>query len=122
MTTNRLTIRVCMKSRRIFLTRRMIGLLGNPTHLSFWYDEKNEKLIISAASKDDLDAYEIPQNYWKRTKYSCAMARIAFLKALQYRLGWDDDGRYSFEGMLVQSGESPAAIFHLATEEQLHKQ
>ena len=56
MTTNRLTIRVCMKSRRIFLTRRMIGQLGNPTHLSFWYDEKNEKLIISAASKDDLDA------------------------------------------------------------------
>lgn len=109
-----LTIRVCMKSKRIFLTRRMIGLLGNPTHLSFWYDEESGKLLISAASKDDLDAYEIPPSYWRRTKHSCAMARIAFLKALQYRLGWEDDGRYSFEGELAQSRDSPAAIFDLA--------
>ena len=113
MTTNNLTIRVCMKSRRIFLTRRMIGLLGNPTHLSFWYDEENGKLLISAASKDDLDAYEIPPSYWRRTKHSCAMARIAFLKALQYRLGWTDDGRYSFEGELVQSGDALTAVFDL---------
>ncbi len=36
-----------MKSKRIFLPRRMIGLLGNPTHLSFWYDEENGNLLIS---------------------------------------------------------------------------
>jgi len=113
MTMNSLHIRVCMKSKRIFLTRRMIGLLGNPTHLNFWYDEENGKLLISAASKDDLDAYEIPVAYWRRTKHSCAMARIAFLKALQYRLGWEDDSRYSFEGELAESGRIPAAVFDL---------
>lgn len=116
MKTNNLSIRVCMKSKRIFLPRRMIGLLGNPTHLSFWYDEENGNLLISAASKDDLDAYEIPPAYWVRTKNSCAMARIAFLKALQYRLGWKDDGRYSFEGILTQSGEIPAAVFRMTEE------
>ena len=106
MKSNNLSIRVCMKSKRIFLPRRMIGLLGNPTHLSFWYDEE----------KDDLDAYEIPPAYWVRTKNSCAMARIAFLKALQYRLGWKDDGRYSFEGVLTQSRETPAAVFRMTGE------
>ena len=120
MKTSNLTIRVCMKSRRIFLTRRMIGLLGNPTHLSFWYDEEKGNLLISASSKDDLDAYEIPPAYWKRTKYSCAMARIAFLKALQYRLGWEEDGRYTFEGALVQSGDTKAAIFDLTKNMRLY--
>lgn len=121
MKNNNLSIRVCMKSKRIFLPRRMIGLLGNPTHLSFWYDEENGNLLISAASKDDLDAYEIPPAYWVRTKNSCAMARIAFLKALQYRLGWEDDGRYSFEGILTQSGEIPAAVFRMTGEMEVQQ-
>ena len=72
MKSNNLSIRVCMKSKRIFLPRRMIGLLGNPTHLSFWYDEENGNLLISAASKDDLDAYEIPPAYWLETGWQLA--------------------------------------------------
>ena len=49
-----------------------------------------------------------------------AMARITFLKALQYRLGWDDNGRYSFEGVLTQSGEIPAAVFRMTEEMKTH--
>ncbi len=109
-----LTMRICLVSKRMYLTCRVIGLLGNPTHLNFWYDELNGNLIISPAQKDDLDAYEIPGYFWKATKHSCIVARIAFLTALQYRLGWEEGSRYRFQGSLVESGDMPAAVFDLA--------
>ena len=111
-----LTMHVCLKRKRIILTRQLIRQLGNPSHLSFWYDEANEGLIISAASKDDLDAYEIPRYFWKYTNKSCDLSRQAFLKALQYRLGWKDGVRYSFDGDFVQTKDAPAVVFHLAEE------
>ena len=117
---NSLTLRVCLGRKRIFLARYMINQLGNPSHLSFWYDESAGKLIVSPAAKDDLDAYEIPQYFWKSgTKHSCEVARIAFLKALQYRLGWEDGGAYLFEGSFTGSGEVPAAVFNLANGNRL---
>ena len=45
-----------------------------------------------------------------------AMARITFLKALQYRIGRDDGGRYSFEGVLTHPRETPAAVFRMTSE------
>ena len=117
---NSLTLRVCLGRKRIFLTRHLIKGLGNPSHLSFWYDEANGKLFISPAEKDDLDAYEIPRYFWADgRKRSCEVARIAFLKALQYRLGWVDGGAYLFEGAFAESGEVPAAVFNLANGNRL---
>ena len=110
---NNLTMRVCLGRKRIFLSRWMIKLLGSPTHLNFWYDEFDGNLIISPAKKDDMDAYEIPKYYWKNTKQSCEVARIAFLTALQYRIGWKSGDRYIFEGTMVESGNTPAAVFNL---------
>ena len=107
------TFKVCLGRRRLSLTRYVITQLGNPTHLSFWYDETNAQLIISPAEHDDLDAYEIQQCYWVNgTKHSCEIARIALLKALQYRLGWQE-GTYFFEGTLTEVGDVPAAVFDL---------
>lgn len=113
MSKNNFTMRVCLGRKRMFVARKVIILLGSPTHLSFWYDEENGSLIISAASKDDLDAYEIPQYFWKNTKHSCEVARIAFLKALQFRIGWNDGERYLFSGTLAQAENVPAAVFNL---------
>ena len=98
----------------------MIKQLGNPSHLNFWYNETNGKFIISPATQDDLDAFEIPQYFWHgRKKHTCEVARIAFLKALQYRLGWVDGAAYLFEGTFAESGEVPAAVFDLANGNRL---
>ena len=60
MKTNNLTMRVCLKRKRILLNRMTITTLGNPSHLSFWYDENDERLIFAPAEEDELDSYEIP--------------------------------------------------------------
>jgi len=110
---NNLTMRVCLGRKRIFLSRFMIKMLGNPTHLNFWYDEIEGNLIISPAEKDDMDAYEIPKYFWKDTKNSCEVARIAFLTALQYRIGWKNGSHYIFKGAITESGNMTTAIFNL---------
>lgn len=111
-----LLLRVCMKRKRIRLPRLLIRTLGNPSHLCFFYDEARGGLIISAAAMDDLDAFEIPAHYWKSTKQSCEMSRIAFLKALQYRFKWENGRRYWFEGIKAQFGDRTALIFDLNKE------
>jgi len=112
---NNPTMRVCLRRKRIALSRYMIKQLGNPSHLIFWYDEASGEFIISPAAPDDLDAFEIPHYYWHGSKsHTCEVARIALLKALQYRLGWEDDSAYLYEGVFAESGGIPAAVFDLA--------
>lgn len=113
MITNNPIMRIYLDRGRILLTRTAIRQLGNPTHLSFWYDETNGTLIISPAAKDDRDAYEIPEYFWRDTNQSCEVARHAFLKALQYRLNWESGSWYVFEGALAQSGSMPTTVFKL---------
>ena len=107
------TLRVCLKSKRILLNRMSITMLGNPTHLSFWYDEIDKRLIFMPAAKDELDSFEIPRFYWNDTSHSCEVSRIAFLKALQYRIGWEDGSKYSFKGIFTEPEGIPAIVFHL---------
>jgi len=87
MTTTDLNMRVCLKNKRIYINRVAIAKMGNPTHLSFRYDEQGSILYFSPAVSDDLNAYEIPQFYWTGIRKTCEIARISFLRALQYRLG-----------------------------------
>jgi len=68
--------------------------------------------LVSATIKDDLDAYEIPKYFWK-TARSCEIARIAFLKALQYRLNWEDGSKYSYTGTLIDREGFPAVVFNM---------
>ena len=107
-----IAMRVCLTRKRILLSPKVIKSLGNPTHLGCWYDEFNGNLIFSAAAKDDLDAFEIPQYFWKRAR-SCEIARIAFLLALQYRVGWEKGSRYAYNGVLEKYGSIPAVVFSL---------
>ena len=108
-----LTMRVCLGRKRMFLSRSIIRLLGNPSHLNFWMDEDERSLIISPASKDELYAYEIPQYFWRSTKQSCEVARIAFILALQQKLNWEKGSRYIFNGVMKESDGIPAAVFNL---------
>lgn len=108
-----LTMRVCLRRKRISLARSMIRLLGNPSHLNFWLDEDGSNLIISPALKDDLYAYEIPPSYWHSTKQSCEVARIAFLLALQQRLNWEKGSYYVYNGIMKESEGIPAIVFNL---------
>ena len=107
------TLNACLRRKRISLNRTTITLLGNPSHLSFWYDEKEGLLYVSATGKDDLDAYEIPHHFWKFSFRSCEVARIAFLKALQYRLNWEDDSRYFYAGTSTEREGFPAVVFKM---------
>ena len=113
MKTNNFTMRVCLKNKRILLNRATIAMLGNPSHLSFWFDENNGRLIFAPATQDELDSYEIPHYYWRDKNQSCEIARIAFLKALQYSFGWKDGSKYLFLGAFAETGGVPAIIFHM---------
>ena len=113
MKTANLTMRICLKRKRIILARTAIKALGCPTHLSFWYDESNHLLIFTPADKDELDAYEIPKYFWNDTNQICEISRIAFLKALQYRIGWEDGSKYLFQGTLTESNSVPAVMFYM---------
>ena len=106
------TLNVCLRTKRIYLNRVTITQLGDPTHLSFWYDEEAHLLYISATVKEDLDAYEIPKYFWKSSR-SCEIARIAFLTALQYRLNWEDGSKYSYTGALIKREGFPAIVFNM---------
>jgi len=106
------TLNACLRAKRIYLNRVTITLLGSPTHLNFWYDEKTRLLCVSAASEDDLDAYKIPRFFWKSSR-SCEIARIAFLKALQYRLNWECNSKYSYFGTLIDREGFPAIAFNM---------
>ena len=107
------TLNACLRKNRIYLNRVTISLLGDPLHLSFGYNEEESRLYISAASKDDLDAYEIPKFFWK-TRRSCEVARISFLRALQYRLNWENDFKYSYAGTLTEREGFPAIAFNMS--------
>lgn len=109
---NEPTLNVSLKNKRIYFNRTTITLLGNPSHLSFGYDENDGLLYVSAAEKDDLDAFEIPKFFW-RSSQSCQMARIAFLKALQYRLNWEDDSRYSYVGTSMEQDGITVVAFKM---------
>ena len=104
---------VCLKSRRIHLSRSTVTMLGNPSRLSFEYSETDGMLYVSAAELDDLDAFDIPNHFWKNTKHSCEVARCAFLVALQFRLGWQDGGKYTYIGSLTERGGRPAVAFDM---------
>lgn len=109
----KLVLPVCMKRKRIRLPHVLIQTLGNPTHLCFFFDEVHGRLIVTAAEKDDLDAFEIPAHYWKNKRQSCELSRIAFLTALQYRFGWEGGKKYSFGGEMVRFKNRTALVFHL---------
>jgi len=105
----------------MYLSRFLIKTLGNPTHLSFWYDEIEGSLYVAAADSDDLDTYEIQANFWKTTKHSCEISRIPFLLALQYRIGWEKDSLYLYEGTISESDGKAVAVFNLVDGVRLDK-
>ena len=109
---SKLTLSVCLRRKRMYLSRVTITQLGDPSHLSFWYDEKDGLLYVSATGKDDLDAYEIPKFFWWSSR-SCEVARIAFLKALQYRLHWEEDAKYLYAGTVTEREGFPAIAFNM---------
>lgn len=113
MTINNPNMQVCYKNKRIYFSHAAITLLGNPTHLSVWYDEQDGVLYFAPAAPNDLDAYEIPKFYWTRTQKTCVIARIAFLKALQYRFGWNNGSKYYFSGTIFQANGVPTLAYTL---------
>lgn len=106
-------MRVCLKNRKIYLSRAAIAQLGNPTHLGFQYDEQDCVLYFTPASPDDLDAYEIPKFYWKWPRQRCEIAKIAFLRALQHRLGWEDGSKHYFIGTVLSADSVPILAYNL---------
>ena len=66
------------------------------------------------------DAYEIPKYFWK-TRRSCEIARISFLRALQYRLNWENDSKYTYGGTLTERKEFPAIAFSMGEGTKLKK-
>ena len=114
MATVQIEMRICLIRKRISLSRGAVRCLGNPTHLGFLYDEFNQTLTFLPTTKDDMDAFEIPAHFWNGTRQSCEIARIAFLKALQYRIGWDEGSRYVYNGVLENANGIPMVVFNLA--------
>ena len=106
------TLNACLRRKRLYFNRATIAYLGNPTHLTFGYDEKQHWLYVSATVEDDRDAFEIPKYYWKSSG-SCVVARTAFLTALKYRLHWEHGNKYSYAGTLLEDKGRRAIVFNL---------
>jgi len=112
------TLNVCLRTKRIYLNRVTITLLGNPSHLRFWYDENERLLYISATGEDSLDAYEIKKSYWKSSR-SCEMMCFAFLTALKHRLNWENDSKYSYTGTLFEREGFTTIVFNMNGERKI---
>ena len=112
---NKPIMAVCLKRKRIYLTRITITMLGSPTHLSFSYDEVNELMYIGTADENELDAFKIPPFFWKVSEHtnSCEVCRRAFFEALQYRIGWEQGSKYSYNGRLTERNGRPAVVFDM---------
>ena len=110
------TLNACLRKKRLYINRTTIEQLGNPSHLGFWYDEKESLLYVSATSPDNLDAFEIPKNFWKSSG-SFEVARMPFLMVLQYRLKWEKDSKYSYAGtstcIRTPTDRIPAFVFKM---------
>jgi len=106
------TLNACLRTKRIYINRVTIKLLGNPSHLSFGYDAKERLLYISATCADDLNAYEIKKSYWKSAR-SCEMMCFAFLTALKHRLNWENDSKYSYTGTLIEQEGLTTIAFNM---------
>ena len=106
-------LRICLKKKRILINREAIKMLGNPTHLSFRYDDSKGVLFITPADSDDLDAFEIPHHFWNDTYHQCEISRIAFLRALQYRVGWKDGSKHFFSGTITVLNEILTLVYVL---------
>jgi hypothetical protein len=105
----------CLKRKRIYLTRITITMLGNPSHLGFSYDETNGLLYVTAAEKDELDAFEIPPFFWRVSEHSnsCEVCRRPFFEALQFRAGWEPGSKYSYPGRQTERNGESAVVFDL---------
>ena len=110
---NKPNMRVCLLHKRIWLNRDAIALIGNPTHLRCSYDEQDGILYFSPAPPDDLDAYEIPKFFWTGGRKTCTISRIAFLRALQYRIGWEEGSKYYYDGMVITVNDMPILAYSL---------
>ena len=106
-------MRVCLKYKRININRAAIALIGNPTHLNFRYDEQGGVLYFSPATADDLDAYEIPKYFWTDKDSNCEICRIAFFRALHYRIGWEAGSKYLYNGLLTNIDDVPVLVYDL---------
>jgi hypothetical protein len=103
-----------MKRKTMRISRSAIHQIGNPSHLGLRYDDSDSAFFICPADSKDLDAFEIPSNYWNGTHQQCEICRIALLKALQYRLGWVNGGKYYFEGAATMLDDIPTVVFVLS--------
>ena len=112
-------LRICLKSKKILINREAIKLLGNPTHLGFRYDDSEGILLITAADPDDRDAFEIPRCFWLHTNYPCEISRIAFLRALQYRVGWKDGSKHLFTGSITILNEIVTLAYALTEDTRI---
>ena len=114
MTTNSPKMRVCLRKNKIFISRNSIALIGNPTHLEIRYDEQDGILYFSPSKPDALYAYEIPKFFWTGRRQNCEISKIAFLKALQYRIGWENNSKYIYEGQVINLDDVPTLVYMLA--------
>jgi G3E family GTPase len=85
--------------KRIYFNRATITLLGEPTHLFFRLDEQNERLIILPAVEETLDAYEIPQHFWKDNRRGCQVSRLPFFLTLMQISNWKSERIYEIKGI-----------------------
>jgi len=67
---------------------------------------------LMATVENDRDAFAIPKHFWKSSG-SCVVARIAFLRGLQYRLNWERDHKYSYDGAFTEIKGRPAIVFNM---------
>ena len=111
---NKPTLRVSIRKdrKRIYISRSVIAMLDNPSHLGFRYVREENLLAISATNKDDRNGFEIPKCFWKSSR-SCEIARIAFFIALKYRLNWEDEAKYTYAGTLIELMGFPAVVFNM---------
>lgn len=111
MRTNNPSMRICLDNNVMVINRPTISCFGDPSHLRFLYNETKSELYILPGAGETLDALEIPDYYWYAKKGGCAVSRMAFVRALQYRMNWEDKCRYSIKGTIAES--SDMVIFEL---------
>jgi len=82
------------------LNRTILRKLNHPSHLHFWWGEREKVLAISAADEPTELSVSVPE-YFRGNGSGCRLKTVKLLQAIKSLTGWENGTRHLLVGEFV---------------------